>query len=398
MSVIDNLITDRAQSDVDRVKELKANYYAGTMTEDEKTEWEAGMKGAYNYTDMNRVGEAVAYIAEEIEALPDDLAEYAEENGLSGTVPDSPYPTSVSVSPKTDWDVEDKPSPAQAKTYLANISALKSIFSVSGDLPASVSRLDYTGANNIEAVLLAAHKAFLATKAKLYATMRTLKFTSSSAFSISVSSPGWDGVLEYNTGSGWNTWDGSTIQALKVEDGSYYISFIGTGNTKITGGSSGNWTLTGTGIACKGNIEYLLDYATVLNGEHPSMASLCFKDMFYGCTALTTPPSLPATTLAASCYDRMFHGCTGLVAIPALPATALKASCYASMFYGCTGIKLSTTEQDSYTQAYRIPTSGTGTTATLALTGMFSGVGGTITDTPTINTTYYLHTDNTIVS
>lgn len=61
MSVIDNLITDRTQSDVSRWSELKSKGWSG-MTEPEKAEWSAGMKGAYKYTDLNRVNEAMVYL------------------------------------------------------------------------------------------------------------------------------------------------------------------------------------------------------------------------------------------------------------------------------------------------------------------------------------------------
>lgn len=67
------------------------------------------------------------------------------------------------------------------------------------------------------------------------------------------------------------------------------------------------------------------------------------------------------------------------------------------MFMGCTSLKLSSTKTDEYTQKYRIPSSGTGTTAYNALTNMFTNTGGTFKGTPSINTTYYLSTDNMIV-
>ena len=67
------------------------------------------------------------------------------------------------------------------------------------------------------------------------------------------------------------------------------------------------------------------------------------------------------------------------------------------MFNGCTKIKLSSTQTEEYTQEYRIPTFGAGTTAIDALTDMFTNTGGTFTGTPSINTTYYLSTDNMIV-
>ena len=257
----------------------------------------------------------------------------------------------------------------------------------------------------------------------------------------------WDGTLEYSTDkSTWNTWDGSEISSSGSK-----LYLRGTGNTKITGDSS-NYRFVFTGsdtlkIACEGNIENLLDYNAVKYGNHPTMtdycyafmfdgctsltkapelpavtlASCCYESMFRSCTSLTTAPALlattlamwcygsmfrkctslisapelPATTLASSCYRLMFSGCTSLTTIPELPATTLANFCYLSMFQDCTNIKLSTTQTGEYQTVYRIPKSGTGTTATDALTDMFTSTGGTFTGTPEINTTYY--TSNTVV-
>lgn len=67
------------------------------------------------------------------------------------------------------------------------------------------------------------------------------------------------------------------------------------------------------------------------------------------------------------------------------------------MFSYCINIKFSTTQTDEYVQEYRIPSFENGTTATGALSSMFSSTGGTFTGTPTINTTYYLSSNNMIV-
>ena len=128
-----------------------------------------------------------------------------------------------------------------------------------------------------------------------------------------------------------------------------------------------------------------------------TLAIYCYSSMFYGCTALTQAPALPATTLASDCYGSMFDGCTALTQAPALPATTLSKSCYSFMFRGCTSLKLSSAKTGEYTQAYRIPTTGTGTTASGALTNMFAFTGGTFAGTPAINTTYYLSSNNMIV-
>lgn len=280
-----------------------------------------------------------------------------------------------------------------------------------------------------------------------------LTFSSPSSFTLKVNdeTKHWNGTLEYSTDtSTWTTWDGTTTLSSATSGSDNVLYLRGTGNTVITGNSSNyKWVLTGTDIACNGNIETLLDYVTVESGEHPAMVSHCYLSMFngctgltqapmlsattltdycyyrmfegctsltqapslpamtlgaycyyrmfYGCTNLTQAPALPATTLSDYCYFAMFSGCTSLTQIPSLPATTLKTSCYQQMFYCCTSLKLSETQTGEYTQEYRIPSSGTGTTASTAFSLMFFSTGGTFTGTPEINTTYYLSNSNTIV-
>ena len=255
-----------------------------------------------------------------------------------------------------------------------------------------------------------------------------LTFKSPSSFTLKVNdtTKHWNGTLEYSTNaSTWTTWDGTTTLSSATKGSSNVLYMRGTGNTVITGNSSKyKWVITGSDIACSGNIENLLDYATVTAGNHPMMTDYCYYHMFRDCTSLVRAPALPATTLADSCYENMFRGCTSLTQAPALPATTLSNYCYYYMFYnctsltqaptlpattlaegcyycmfsGCTSLKLSSTQTEEYTQEYRIPTSGTGTTATRALTDMFRYTGGTFKATPEINTTYYLSNTNTVVS
>ena len=52
-------ITNRTQGDVARRQALEQKGIAN-MTDTELAEWLAPSKGAYNYTDLNRVEEAVA--------------------------------------------------------------------------------------------------------------------------------------------------------------------------------------------------------------------------------------------------------------------------------------------------------------------------------------------------
>lgn len=129
-----NLITDRTQADVDAVRALAAKGWA-KMTDTEKAAWTAGLKGAYNAEDLNRVGAAAAYVA--------------------GRLEDAGYHTPV--APKQDWQMQDIPTPAQMQRYLADISTIRAALAVmpsTPDAPTSMSGLTYTNANDIEQILL----------------------------------------------------------------------------------------------------------------------------------------------------------------------------------------------------------------------------------------------------
>ena len=169
-----------------------------------------------------------------------------------------------------------------------------------------------------------------------------ITFSSPNSFTLAVENETkpWDGTLEYFASDRtWTTWDGTTTLFSVDNYGEYVLYLRGTGNTVIAGKHySCRWVLTGTDIKCIGNIENLLDYATVASGAHPTMANNCYFYMFCDCPALTQAPDLPATTLANSCYSSMFNGCTSLKQAPALPATTLAENCYRSMFFGCTSL------------------------------------------------------------
>lgn len=129
------LITDRVQADVDRVAVLAARVSAGTETEAEKTEWASDLKGAYNASDLNRVGSAVAYVA----------------GRLNG------YGYAVTVNPKQDWTGSDIPTAGQMAAYLQDVAALRGSIAVMASTPPtpdSASGLTWQEANNIEQILL----------------------------------------------------------------------------------------------------------------------------------------------------------------------------------------------------------------------------------------------------
>lgn len=128
------LITDRTEQDVQRWEYLKSKNLEN-MTTSERNEWAEGLKGSYGATDLNRVGEATDYIADQIR--------------------DSGY--IVTLKPvKTDWTIQDKPTPQQLDDYLDNISILKEIlsgFPGIPNVPPDIKELTYEQANEIEQIL-----------------------------------------------------------------------------------------------------------------------------------------------------------------------------------------------------------------------------------------------------
>ena len=65
----DKLIYDRTAADVARVNELMRKVRAGSATDAEREEWLGGrMKGAWNASDLNRINDWLAYLADFLEA------------------------------------------------------------------------------------------------------------------------------------------------------------------------------------------------------------------------------------------------------------------------------------------------------------------------------------------
>jgi hypothetical protein len=132
-TIIDILITDRTQADVERVKALAGKGFAA-MTADEQAEWLAGMKGAYNVSDLNRVGTALNYLTGRLAPLCGK---------------DIQWPA------KTDWGLTDVITASQAAVYRQQIQDVRNALTYPPGTPAApeIDRLTYTGANDIERIL-----------------------------------------------------------------------------------------------------------------------------------------------------------------------------------------------------------------------------------------------------
>lgn len=129
------LITDRTQQDVDRVWELAKKLNAGTATVEELAEWNSiALKGCYDYTDLNRVGDAVQYLSEILKSRGYDCP----------------------VIPKLDWPESGSGSPSDMAQYLQNVQTLRCILTLlpeTPDVPADMEKPTWQEANAIEQIL-----------------------------------------------------------------------------------------------------------------------------------------------------------------------------------------------------------------------------------------------------
>lgn len=131
---MNNLIFDRTEEDVERLKALRIKVRNRTATTEEYNEWITSLKGAYNYTDLNRVGEAINY-------LGNFLNTYGYYNDANG---------------KTNWTRGVKPTPQQANDYINNLKKLKDAYIVKSNTPSvpeSIYFLSIQKANDIEKFL-----------------------------------------------------------------------------------------------------------------------------------------------------------------------------------------------------------------------------------------------------
>ena len=162
MSVMDTLVTDRTAADVALVKQLAGIGY-DNMTTAQKNQWASNLKGAYNNSDLNRVGEAINYLVAELNDryyytwnLCDDLGVGWDEYWT----PEHWDPNwhFLSITARTDWGASGIPQADTLTTLLAQVYEVTSmILLLNRLLPTSMAYLTYEGANQIETALLSEH-------------------------------------------------------------------------------------------------------------------------------------------------------------------------------------------------------------------------------------------------
>lgn len=130
------LITDRTQAHVNLLKRLLKKPWT-SMTASEQEAWYGeAAKGAYNYTDLNRVETAVGVLSDMLD---------------------------LNLETKTNWTIWDRPTRGEMDRYLGNVAKIRNMcLSVPNipTLPSSMDNLNYNDANNIELVLLLAYETY----------------------------------------------------------------------------------------------------------------------------------------------------------------------------------------------------------------------------------------------
>lgn len=129
-----DLVYDRTMADVNDAKSLMTKYLAGEyLTEDEQKLWDAGLRGCYNTSDVNRV----EYHTRELQRI-------LNENGYN-----------IQIDTAL-WAKSDIMRYADIARYLGNIKSILDAFGRSSNappLPTIEQWIDYIAANDIEKIL-----------------------------------------------------------------------------------------------------------------------------------------------------------------------------------------------------------------------------------------------------
>lgn len=150
------MITDRSPSDVEIAKSLIKKGFAN-MTEAEKQQFMDGLRGAYNYTDFNRVESAVLHLANRFVEVGGEIKELAESLGVAyDSLFDVPYDAKKyeGVTGKTDWELGAILSDDERNAYLSRVVYVLEAFGVPSNFPQTLNGLTHIGANIIEKSLV----------------------------------------------------------------------------------------------------------------------------------------------------------------------------------------------------------------------------------------------------
>lgn len=128
------MITDRSQEDVDRLLYLLSRYRSGEITDEERQEFISDSKGAYNVSDINRVGRALNYVNDMLTDIGYNLT----------------------IDSRSDWEMDEYFQTQDFQKYLRDVGKIRSALSVFSETPETpgVEGFNYSDANAIEKILI----------------------------------------------------------------------------------------------------------------------------------------------------------------------------------------------------------------------------------------------------
>lgn len=134
MRIMKTLVTDRTQADVNYAESLYKKLW-GDLTEQEKADFNAGLKGSYKASDLNRVGTALITVRDRLRT-----------HGID-----------VPADVREDYAADEVLDKAVMNAYIESANAVHDAVENSAPQPpAGIDGLDWEGANNIERAIIAA--------------------------------------------------------------------------------------------------------------------------------------------------------------------------------------------------------------------------------------------------
>ncbi len=135
--MLSNLITNRTREDVLYARNLISKLKSGALlTEQEQAEYAAGLRGCYNISDLNRVGEAMLYLKRAL-----------HNEGYA-----------VNINPRVDWECSDILRESDWKEYFNAIQTIRDVIALPQSTPHVPDTLfandSYNAANDIEKILI----------------------------------------------------------------------------------------------------------------------------------------------------------------------------------------------------------------------------------------------------
>ena len=153
MSVIDDLIFDRTQSDSSYLQSLRSTILTNgwdSLSADEKNEWLTldATRGAYNISDLNRVGQALNYVKAEL-----------NNQGYN-----------LQWTATTTWSRNNVPSQSDMTAYLSYVTDIHNAIQTSTlpNVPPDMADLTIGEANDIEEILYRVWDFIIAMKKAYY--------------------------------------------------------------------------------------------------------------------------------------------------------------------------------------------------------------------------------------